>query len=88
MQPIFNDDDMMLKLNVVYKLRKLLQNERKSFHKSVLFHRVGTGLSEAEFDLCVKMLEVNGCCTVNKGERGGVIVTLNEAFNDVKKEAS
>lgn len=32
MQPIFNDDDLMVKLNVIHKLRKALQREGKGYH--------------------------------------------------------
>lgn len=77
MQPnelIFTDDILMLKLNVVHKLRKWLQREKQGY-KSVLHRRVGVGLTEAEFDWCVKMLEISDCCTVTTGDKGAVILT-------------
>ena len=81
MQPIFNDDGMMLKLNVIHKLRKLLQREGKGYQSS-LHRRVGVGLSEAEFAQCVKLLETSGWCTVTKGALDAAILTFNEAFNN------
>jgi hypothetical protein len=81
MEPIFNDDDMMLKLNVMYKLRKVLQREGKGY-QSVLHRRIGVGLSEAEFAVCVKILAVNGWCTVTRGERDAVIITFNDAYKN------
>lgn len=83
MQPIFTDDGLMLKLNVTHKLRKLLQREGKGY-QSMLYHRVGVGLTEAEFEQCVKLLAVSGWCTVTKGEREAPILTLNEAFRNVR----
>jgi hypothetical protein len=81
MEPIFNDDGLMLKLNVIHKLRKVLQREGKGY-QSALHRRVGVGLSDAEFAVCVKLLEVSGWCTLTKGERGAVLLTLNEAYRN------
>jgi len=82
MQPIFNDDDLMVKLNVIHKLRKALQREGHGY-QSVLHRRFGVGLSEADFDLCVRMLLISDWCTVTKGERDATILTFNQAFSDV-----
>ncbi len=76
-EPMFTDENLMLKLNVVHKLRKWLQRDKRGY-KSVLHRRVGVGLTEADFDWCVKMLEISDCCTVEVGDKGGVILTLNE----------
>lgn len=84
-QTFINDDRLMLKLAVVHKLRKLLQKEGRAY-RSVLFHRLGTGMSEAEFDFCIKMLEVTRWCTVKKGERNAEILTLNPAFTNTHQE--
>lgn len=83
MQPIFNDDNLMLKLNATHKLRKVLQREGKGY-QSMLYHRVGAGLSEAEFAVCVKMLVVNEWCTVTKGERDAPILTFNDAYKTTR----
>jgi hypothetical protein len=72
----------MLRLNVVHKLRKWLQREHHGYANS-LHRRVGVGLTAAEFYWCVKMLEVSGCCTVTTGDKGAVILTVNEQVNNV-----
>lgn len=74
---LINDDLMMLKLNVVHKLRKWLQRDKRGY-KSQLHHRIGVGLTEADFDWCIKMLENMGYCTVTEGRKHGTIVTLKE----------
>lgn len=76
-EPIFKDDNLMLKLNVVHKVRKWLQREKRGY-KSSLHRRIGFGLTEAEFDWCVKMLEISGCCTVEVGDKGAVILTFKD----------
>ncbi len=82
MQEIFKDDQLMLKLNVVHKLRKWLHNHKEErFYASWLHRRIGGGLNKAEFDWCVKMLEVSGCCTVTIGDKGGAVITLKESDN-------
>lgn len=80
MQPIelFTDANLIPKLNVVHKVHKWLQREKRGY-KSSLHRRIGFGLTEAEFDWCVKMLEISGCCTIEVGDKGAVILTLNEA---------
>lgn len=80
-EPIFKDDALMLKLNVVHKLRKWLLREKQGY-KSQLHRRLGVGLTEADFDWCVKMLEISGCCTVTIGEKGAVILTVMGVDND------
>lgn len=81
MQPIFNDDNLMLKLNVVHKLRKVLQREGSGY-KNKLHRRWGVGLSEADFEYCVRMLVLSDWVTVSEGERGALILTLNEQFRN------
>jgi hypothetical protein len=80
MEPIF-DDGLMLKLNVIYKLRKLLQREGQNY-QSELHRRIGVGLNQAEFEVCVKLLVLRGWCTVTKGERDAVILTFNDAYKN------
>lgn len=41
------------------------------------------GLSEADFDMCVRMLVISDWCTVTKGERDATILTFNQAFINV-----
>jgi len=79
-EPIFKDDSLMLKLNVVHKLRKCLLREKQGY-KSQLHRRVGVGLTEADFNWCVKMLEISGCCTVTLGDKGAVILTITGVDN-------
>lgn len=79
MEPIFSDDELMRKLNVVHKLRKWLQKHKGPVYKSWLFKRVGYGLTKADFDWCVKMLETSDCCTVTTGNDGGQFLALKEA---------
>ena len=81
--PIFTDDGLMLKLNVIHKLRKLLQRDGKGYQSS-LHRRIGVGLSESEFEQCVSLLAVSGWCTVTKGALDARIITLNEACRDVR----
>jgi hypothetical protein len=76
-ETIFKDDNLMLRLNVVHKLRRWLQREKQGY-KSVLHRRIGVGLTEADFNWCVKMLEVSDCCTVTTGDKGAVILTVSE----------
>jgi hypothetical protein len=83
MEPLFNNDSLMLKLNVIHKLRKVLQREGQNY-QSELHRRVGVGLTEAEFEQCVSLLAVSGWCTVTKGEREAPILTLNETFRNVR----
>ena len=80
MEPIFKDDNLMLRLNVVHKVRKWLQREKQGY-KSQLHRRIGVGLAEADFEWCIKILEVSGCCTVTTGGKGGTILTLKEPAN-------
>ena len=80
MEQIFKDDNLMLKLNVIHKLRRWLLRERQGY-ASWLQHRIGVGLSKADFEWCIKMLEVSGCCTVTIGEKGGMILTSRESSN-------
>jgi len=82
MEPVFNDDKLMLRLNVVHKLRKLLQRDGEGY-KSALYRRVGVGLTEEEFEFCVKMLEISGWCVLTKGKQDAVILKFNEQFNNV-----
>ena len=81
MEPIFNDDNTMLKLNVIHKLRKLLQREGQNY-QSELHRRVGVGLSQVEFAFCVNLLAQSGWCTVTRGERDAVILTFNDAHKN------
>ena len=76
-EKIFTDDNLMLRLNVVHKLRRWLLREKQGY-KSQLHRRIGVGLTEADFDWCVKMLEISDCCTVTIGDKGAVILTLSE----------
>ena len=39
----------------------------------MLHRRIGVGLTEAEFEWCVKMLEISGCCNIETGDKGAVI---------------
>jgi len=78
MDPLFSDDGLMLTLNVTHKLRKVLQREGRNY-QSELHRRVGVGLSDADFEVCVKLLVVSGWCITSTGERGAVMVTLNDA---------
>lgn len=80
MEQIFKDDVLMLKLNTVHKLRKWLLREKQGY-ASWLQHRIGVGLSRADFEWCIKMLEASGCCTVTIGDKGGMILTLKESEN-------
>lgn len=77
MEPIFKNDNLMLRLNVVHKLRKVLQREGSGY-KNKLYRRIGVGLTEADFDWCVKMLEVSNCCMVTCGDKGAVILLFKE----------
>jgi len=79
---IFKDDNLMLRLNIVHKLRKWLQHEKRGY-KSSLHRRIGFGLTEVEFDWCIKMLEISGCCTVTVGDKGGTVITVNEQVNNL-----
>ena len=74
---LFNDDSLIPKLTVVNKVYKWLQREKRGY-KSSLHRRIGFGLTEAEFDWCVKMLEISGCCTIEVGDKGAVILTLKD----------
>ena len=75
MEPIFNDDRAMLMLNTTHKLRKVLQREGRGY-QSEFHRRIGVGLTPADFAVCVKMLEIAGCCSVSQGDRNAVILTL------------
>jgi len=77
MEPIFNDDKLMTQLNVVHKLRKWLQREKRGY-KTRLHRDIGFGLTEAEFEWCIRMLETSGHCIVSLGDKGGVVLTLRE----------
>jgi len=79
MEPIFIDDKAMLILNTTHKLRKALQRETRGY-QSEFHRRIGVGLTPADFALCVKMLEVVGCCSVSQGYRNAVILSYNEPF--------
>jgi hypothetical protein len=83
-EPIFKDDNLMLKLNIVHKLHKWLLREKRGY-KSSLHHRIGFGLTVAEFDWCVSMLEISHCCTVTEGDKGAVILTLTDAQQELQK---
>lgn len=85
MEPIFSDDTLMLRLNVLHKVRKWLYREKRGY-KSVLHRRLGVGLTSDDFDWCVKMLELAGCCTVTIGDKGAAILTFNEEFANVPQE--
>ena len=82
MSELFLNDDVFKLLNVAHKLKKTLQREKK-IYKSVAFRRVGSGLTEAEFNLCVSVLVQNAFCTVSTGDREAVVLTFNEAFANV-----
>ena len=77
MEPIFKNDNLMLQLNVVHKLRRWLLREKQGY-ASWLHHRIGVGLDKADFEWCIKMLEVSDCCTVTIGAKGGMILTLKD----------
>lgn len=81
MEPIFKDDNLMLKLNVVHKLRKYLHKTKGSYYASWLHRRFGLGLSKTEFEWCIKMLEVSDCCTITIGDKGGATITVKEINN-------
>lgn len=81
MEPIFKDDQLMLRLNVTHKLRKFLFKHKGRYYSTWLHRRIGGGLNKVEFDWCVKMLEVSGCCTVTLGDKGGAILTAQETAN-------
>jgi hypothetical protein len=76
------NDDVFHRLNVIHKLKKTLQREKKMY-QSVAFRRVGSGLTEAEFTFCVRVLAENNFCTVSTGDRDAVVLTLNEEFANV-----
>ncbi|MGE5052913.1 MAG: hypothetical protein ACM3WP_02010 [Acidobacteriota bacterium] len=78
---VLNDDTFKM-LNVIHKLKKTLQRERK-IYKSVAFRRIGSGLTEAEFNLCVSVLAGTTFCTISTGDRDAVVLTLNEEFAKV-----
>jgi hypothetical protein len=82
-EPIFKDDNLMLRLNIVHKVHKWLQREKQGY-ASVLHRRIGVGLTASEFDWCIKMLEVTNCCTVTTGDKGAVILT---SIDTLKTEA-
>jgi hypothetical protein len=82
MSDLFLNDDIFHKLNVIHKLKKTLQREKKMY-QSVAFRRVGSGLTEAEFTFCVKVLAETHFCTVSSGDRDAVVLTLNEEFANV-----
>lgn len=84
MEQIFKDDNLMLKLNVVHKLRKWLQREKQGY-KNQLLRRVGVGLTAADFDWCVTMLEISDCCTVEVGDKGAVILKFKDAQQELQK---
>ena len=79
---ILNDDTFKM-LNVIHKIKKTLQREKK-IYQSVAFHRVGSGLTEAEFNLCVSVLAQTSFCIVSIGDRDAVVLTLNEEFANAK----
>jgi hypothetical protein len=80
MEPIFNDDKAMLMLNTIHRLRKVLQREGRGY-QSEFHRRIGVGLTPADFAVCVKMLQVTGCCSVSYGERDAVILMFNDLSN-------
>lgn len=83
MSDLFLNDDIFRLLNVIHKLKKTLQREKKVY-QSVAFRRVGSGLTEAEFNLCVKTLAETTFCTISTGDRDAVVLTLNEEFASVR----
>ena len=83
MSELFLNDDIFKMLNVIHKLKKTLQRDKKVY-QSVAFRRVGSGLTEAEFNICVKSLASTTFCTVSAGERDAVVLTLNEEFANAK----
>jgi len=83
MSELVLNDDIFKMLNVIHKIKKLLQREKKMY-QSVAFHRVGSGLTEVEFNLCVKVLAAATFCTFSTGDRDAVVLTLNEEFANTK----
>jgi hypothetical protein len=83
MSDLVLNDDVFTKLNVIHKLKKTLQREKKMY-QSVAFRRVGSGLTEAEFNLCVKVLAEVTFGTISAGDRDAVVLTLNEEFAKVR----
>jgi hypothetical protein len=83
MEPIFNNDNLMLRLNAVHKIRKYLQRKKQAY-ASRLHSRCAFGMSRTDFDWCVKMLEVSGVVTVSEGGLGAPLLTINEAFANTK----
>lgn len=82
MEPIFTDDKTMRMLNVTHKLHKVLQREGCGY-QSEFHRRIGVGLTPADFAVCVKMLEVTDCLSVSKGDRDAIILTFNDAVNNI-----
>lgn len=82
MSELVLNDDIFKMLNVIHKLKKSLQRERKMY-QSVAFRRVGSGLTEAEFAVCVNTLASVDYCTVTMGDRNAVLLTINEDFTNV-----
>ena len=83
MEPIFKNDDLMLRLNAVHKMRKYLQ-KRKRAYASKLHSAVAFGLNKSEFEWCLKMLEVSGTVTLSEGEKSAVLVIFKEELADTK----
>lgn len=77
--------DILQLVYVMHKVRKTLQREHRGYQRA-LFTRIGLpeGLSEADFQLCVKTLEEHNWLTVDKGGLGRPILVFNkERINDV-----
>jgi hypothetical protein len=83
MSKLVLNDDIFKMLNVIHKLKKTLQRDKKMY-QSVAFRRVGSGLTEAEFNLCVRVLAQADFCIVATGDRDAVVLTLNEEFANAR----
>jgi hypothetical protein len=83
--PLPLDDEALLKVNAMSKLRKLLQRENRIW-QSVAYQRTGTGLTKADFDFCVRMLVTLGFCTVETGERSAPTIVINPDWANTRAE--
>ena len=68
-------DNLLLKMKTLNHLQKVLLREKKGF-QTVLFKRVGAGLTLQQFDNLVQVLVSSGFCTCTVGERGAVTIAL------------